>query len=1136
MKQFGTSRWRPIRGALITAVLCSVTSLAPAGELPLELRFDDDTDMPFLTYRQIEFSVTDAILRGEITGNDPSFQLAVMSGDPVNVTMRMRSGEGAFDRMEIFWKTPMDASFSQDRAAMFPLEHDMVWRDYEFPLPVVEGPAILRFDPGWKPGIVEIESIRIESLADPAGLDERISALPESIELSNGTLDLRMAPASADFQITDNRTGRSWELDPSQLQSRIIGARRTSPESMELTLIDLGDRTEYRSVVSLRGESVHFTVESDHTEALFWGMRHWPPPIRSELSDGRIVFVDRSSGTLIDQHDSHYANRELTIYGNTQATDMPFVALFDWDSGDGVLLLAETPADGHFVLGRESDGLIWPRIRWRQSMDTFRYQREFSYRFSAADGYVGLARLYREYAKETGRHKSLREKAAEIPYLDNLMGGALIWGSNDVNDFIAEARTRGILRAGLGNASHGLRDRENGLRRLNEMGYVTFDYDSFSDIVDGPTGSQSDDVDETAYHARPGLGPKGGWINPDGSRYSERSSAFALRAIQSYVPPQMERYGFNGRFIDVSMAIDLQEDWHPEHTFDRRQDMEYKREAFAWYRSLGVVIGTEHGNDWGMDLVDFTEGSAGSPLHWERQGNWWSGGLTRPESEDVYTAEWLKYGNGYHTSVPMWQLVYQDSVINSWYWGDTPGMHYWVAPWIADRKDLFAILYGSMTLLWRDSTDYDWIINRDRFLQSYHDTAHLQGAVAYAPMLSHRFVTGDKAVQESLFGDGTTVVVNFGQEPRPYTTSDGRDVMLAPIGYWAEGPRIHQSRVIEDGQVVKRIETSEFRQYETERRRTVGPVELEGSFTAFAMPEGNWQLVLDPDRLYKIDVVELTGWPQDTDISVYELDELSVRRRIVPVEVSHGSIQLRSGHGERFFSIEPRLPQPTPLVYPPEGELFSHDIVIASHPNPDAVIRHTLDGTMPTRTSPRVPRQGFALDQSATVTLKGFVNDLPVGEPSSADYRLVHRVHHSDVFRSGEEARYLNVSVRDATELRLRIGIGGDTPWADFVDIGYPTLVRADGSEVSLTSLEPVSSFQVYEEPTLNERDDDEPLVVGGRIFTRGIGLRSEAELVYQLDGEFDRLSLWYGINDRAADNPALIQGSAELFIDALPR
>jgi hypothetical protein len=55
--------------------------------------------------------------------------------------------------------------------------------------------------------------------------------------------------------------------------------------------------------------------------------------------------------------------------------------------------------------------------------------------------------------------------------------------------------------------------------------------------------------------------------------------------------------------------------------------------------------------------------------------------------------------------------------------------------------------------------------------------------VATSEMLSHRFVTPDRAVQETRFANGTIVLVNFGE--KPYTA--GRRV-LQQNGFLIKGP------------------------------------------------------------------------------------------------------------------------------------------------------------------------------------------------------------------------------------------------------------------------------------------------------------------------------------------------------------
>ena len=84
----------------------------------------------------------------------------------------------------------------------------------------------------------------------------------------------------------------------------------------------------------------------------------------------------------------------------------------------------------------------------------------------------------------------------------------------------------------------------------------------------------------------------------------------------------------------------------------------------------GLVLGTEHGNDWVTDQVEYMEGAMSGPFWWS---SWPAGYLDRPR-RDHLTENYLKFGIGYEHRVPLWGLVYHDSVVTTWYWGDTAGL------------------------------------------------------------------------------------------------------------------------------------------------------------------------------------------------------------------------------------------------------------------------------------------------------------------------------------------------------------------------------------------------------------------------------------------------------------------------------
>ena len=97
------------------------------------------------------------------------------------------------------------------------------------------------------------------------------------------------------------------------------------------------------------------------------------------------------------------------------------------------------------------------------------------------------------------------------------------------------------------------------------------------------------------------------------------------------------------------------------------------------------------------------------------------------------------------------------------------------------KRDLFNALYGTppMFMFNRDF----WEKNKDRFVQSYQNTCPVARATGYAEMTDHRFLTPDRAVQQTHFANGVTVTVNFGD--KPFRLPDGSE--LAPMGHRVTG-------------------------------------------------------------------------------------------------------------------------------------------------------------------------------------------------------------------------------------------------------------------------------------------------------------------------------------------------------------
>lgn len=703
------------------------------------------------------------------------------------------------------------------------------------------------------------------------------------VGMENSRLAFTADPGKNILTVKDSATGRLWTArfeqcagasgidewqhltNPKFGKFLLRDAAKNSPSSIKLKVEEAGNGRVYFLDVELKDDRLTFGVYSDDMKSPLTCVG-LPPLFSTGLEDGYLVFCDRSCGVFKKQLDfDGYADWVLETYGNTSCLNMPWVGVVDMAKGDGMLVLFETPLDSAMLLKKEG-GRIWPQPLWKASMGSLAYLRRVSCRFSEGGGYVALADMYRKYQQEHHRFKTLEQKIAENPKVARLAGSPPVWGDGDVFEFLRDARNLGVTRAVFGNAERGGRTRTD-MEELDRLGYLTLRYDSYSDILEGKTWFQQDDVRKTAYMLQPGGELLKGWLTLEGLQYFSRSSAFALNAARTYSKELVEKPGFNAHFIDVMCAMDLMEDYHPEHTFPRAKDMEFKREVLKYYNDKGLVLGTEHGNDWAVDLLDYTEGSLSGSLWWTAGDNktgWNPGHLQRPLSRKDFSPLYLKYGVDPTNRIPLWQLTYNDCVASTWYWGDSPGWFYDVAPEITDQKDLITILYGALPLFWRDNyRGYDWGKNKDRWMESYYLTAKFNAAVFGQQMLSHVFLTKDRQVQKTEYKNGGMSLVNFGKAPYE-TEIDGKKLLLPPNGFYAKAPGIEQGRLLRDGTQVTFVKSDDLCYFKSDKACSGEYFPVAGKVVLFRLDDNRWNLLFHPvhpdDKLNAEKLPAVLGW------------------------------------------------------------------------------------------------------------------------------------------------------------------------------------------------------------------------------------------------------------------------------------
>ncbi|MGQ9488126.1 MAG: glycoside hydrolase [Armatimonadota bacterium] len=635
-------------------------------------------------------------------------------------------------------------------------------------------------------------------------------------QIENASIRVTVMPDSGQFSVLDKRCGYLWKNPQTvtfpirQVQAVADGVRFQTDLPLD------GSKTSVLNVtlqVPPKSAELRITAEAEPPDSPFAGGMLFLAPLVLDTPHGAMAIADYCNGHLYPLDTQPFPARWQVL----DRLDMPWVGVCDLQKGFGYALIVETADDGileckHYRIGERE--VAAPQVGWWSQKGHFAYPRRIAYHFVAQGGYVALAKAYRNHAKQKGLLVTLREKARRNPNLHKLFGATDVWGVWGVNytAFVQEAKALGIQKLIL----HG-RGAPEAMKKAVEAGYLTSEYDDYADILpvdDEAKISSTLDLVPASVVLKADGERMTAWRTMEGLQYMKRCPALWVRTAKKVIPAALASHPFLARFIDVTTAEGLYECYDPNHPLNRTEKRHKGEELLAYVRSLGLVVGGEHGIWWGVPYLDYIEGMMSS-----YQFAWPAGHLIRPQSkEQTFTDPWgnklppwseyEKWGIGHQYRIPLWELVFHDCVVSTWYWGDSSDFLLQADPENMTRKDLFNILYGTIPLMWLEQQGA-WHRDRQAFLRTYRLTTKLHEAVAQHEMLSHEFLTPDRAVQRTRFADGTTVVVNFGEAP--YSLKTGNSTVTLPkYGFWVKGPRLAQSRVLVNGTPVTNVRSDSF--------------------------------------------------------------------------------------------------------------------------------------------------------------------------------------------------------------------------------------------------------------------------------------------------------------------------------------
>lgn len=446
----------------------------------------------------------------------------------------------------------------------------------------------------------------------------------------------------------------------------------------------------------------------------------------------------------------------------------------------GYTAICTTPWNAGYQAEHPAGGPYTSVGAWLEpSLGTMNYRRVFRYTFLNDCDYNDLCKTYRQYVREQGHLRTLKEKAVQNPSIHDLVGTCFVHTgiktvvqpesgffdpqnpekNNRVVPFsVREQQIREIHDLGVEKvylhldgwaepgydnkhpdytpacqAAGGWEDMKSLVDTMHDFGYKFGIHDQYRDY----------------YHAAPSYDENYACRLPDrtipGHSYWAGGPQSYLCATQApfYVKrnfAELKKNGIrlDGAYLDVFTCNEGDECANPEHVMTRRDCYTYRGNCFSWLLSQGILSSSEEVSDWAVPYLVF--------CHYA------------PYDFMLRPAETPKKG----IPVPLFNLVYHDCVIE---------------PWMMDRvsKDedymLYALLAGGAPYLVRDgaypNTDgaFDGEkISLEEMTERCRVVTELHEKTALLELVRHECMTADGSVQKSEFSDGTYVICDFAEQ------------------------------------------------------------------------------------------------------------------------------------------------------------------------------------------------------------------------------------------------------------------------------------------------------------------------------------------------------------------------------------
>jgi hypothetical protein len=345
------------------------------------------------------------------------------------------------------------------------------------------------------------------------------------------------------------------------------------------------------------------------------------------------------------------------------------------------------------------------------------------------------------------------------------------WGNGTSPKMIQQLSAAGFDRLWLGSDGWaGFVNRPETVAAAKKAGFLIGPYDSYHSIHRPGEA----DTWETAQFGQ-ALYESGAIINADGSKrrgFKQKGFVLSPDAARPFVEQRVSRlmaaFHANSWFIDCDGFGDYYDDYSEKHPATQQSDLQARISRMAWIRdTFGAVIGTEGCFAGVAPVVHFAHGVMTPVIGWgdpdlgNKQSKYYLGAYYPPEEPQVFFKPVpLKEEYRYiyfdpRFRLPLFQTVFHDSVIATHHWSFASLK----AKDCGQTVELLELLYQVPPLYHLNLAQFQKL--KEQLKRHYAFFSPLHRETALLPMTHFQWLTPDRTVQSTTFGNSIEIIANF---------------------------------------------------------------------------------------------------------------------------------------------------------------------------------------------------------------------------------------------------------------------------------------------------------------------------------------------------------------------------------------